>query len=182
LPEDLDSLKLQDGAVETRKKHGPVDNLLADLEKSSEARVLEIQEAVVEAVQLDRPQELIGQVDRLRRLATDKRVEVRRTAMWALGRTGSVSVAPVLIRGLSDPDVAVNREASLALVILSRRPQGCGLPLDPLEGLEETADDADQAAHLRVWRETSARAWNEWYLKVRPYEERDDRTSLIRKR
>jgi hypothetical protein len=178
LPDNLDAIKVKEGEVTKRKIHGAVDGLLAELEKSSGAKVEEAQEAVVEAIQLDNPEQLIGQVERLKRLATDKRLEVRRTAMWALGRTGNITVAPYLIRGLSDGDESIAREASVGLCILSRRPNGCGLPTDPIEGLPDEATDNQRAKHLDGWRKESTRGWTEWYMKVRPYDERDDRTQL----
>lgn len=178
LPDNLDAIKIKEGEVSKRKIHGAVDGLLAELEKSSGAKVEEAQEAVVEAIQLDNPEQLIGQVERLKRLATDKRVEVRRTAMWALGRTGNITVAPYLIRGLSDGDESIAREASVGLCILSRRPNGCGLPTDPIEGLSDEASDNQRAKHLETWRKESTRGWTDWYMKVRPYDERDDRTQL----
>ena len=181
LPDNLDAMKIKEGQEKTRKAHGPVDALFAELEKSSDAKVEAAQEAVVEAVQLDRPEDLIGQVDRLKRLAADKRIEVRRTAMWALGRTGNISVAPLLIRGLSDADESVAREASAALCILSRRPNGCGIAPDPADGLPEDATDPQRTAHREKWQSGSTKLWTEWYMKIRPYDERDDRTSLKRK-
>ena len=181
LPDNLDVVQVKDGQVAARKLQGRVDGLLADLEKSSDAKVEDVQAAVVEAVQLDRPEDLIGQVDRLKKLATDTRVEVRRTAMWALGRTGNISVAPLLIRGLTDVDESVMREASLGLSILSRRPEGCGLPLDPTDGLKEDAPNEGRQTHLDKWGKESTNRWQKWYLKVRPYVERDDRTLLKRK-
>jgi len=181
LPDNLNAVQVKDGQVAARKLQGRVDGLLADLEQSSDAKVEEVQAAVVEAVQLDRPEELIGQVDRLKKLATDTRIEVRRTAMWALGRTGNISVAPLLIRGLTDVDESVMREASLGLCILSRKPEGCGLPLDPTDGLKEDAPNDERKTHLDKWGKESANLWQKWYLKVRPYGERDDRTLLKRK-
>ena len=181
LPDNLDAVKVKEGQVAARKLQGRVDGLLADLEKSSDAKVEAVQAAVVEAVQLDRPEDLIGQVDRLKKLATDTRVEVRRTAMWALGRTGNISVAPLLIRGLTDVDESVMREASLGLSILSRKPEGCGLPLDPTDGLKEDAPNEGRQTHLDKWGKESTNLWQKWYLKVRPYGERDDRTLLKRK-
>jgi hypothetical protein len=181
LPDDLNAVQAKAGEVGKRKIHGAVDGLLAELEKSSGAKVNAVQEAVVEAVQLDHPEELVGQVDRLKKLASDKRVEVRRTAMWALGRTGDVSVAPFLIRGLSDTDESVIREASSGLCILSRRPNGCGLPPDPADGLKEGASDDEFVAHLDRWKKNCTKLWNDWYLKVRPYDERDDQITLKRK-
>lgn len=181
LPENLDAIKVQDGSVGTRKLHGPVDGLLAELEKSSGAKVEAAQAAVVEAVQLENPEQLISQLDRLKRLATDKRTEVRRTAMWALGRTGTVSVAPILIQGLADSDESVMREASAALCILSRRPDGCGISPDPADGISDSASNAERLAHFAQWQKESNRRWTTWYMKVRPYDERDDRTTLKRK-
>ncbi len=181
LPDKLDAVQIKEGQAAARKMQGPVDGLLAELEKSGEAKVEAVQAAVVEAVQLDRPEELIAQVDRLKKLAVDTRVEVRRTAMWALGRTGNISVAPLLIAGLRDSDEAVAREASVGLSILSRRPEGCGLPLEPTDGLLEDATADVRKAHLDKWRKDSADLWQKWYLRVRPYDERDDRTVLKRK-
>ncbi len=181
LPDNLDAVQVKDGQIAARKLQGRVDSLLADLEQSSDAKVEDVQAAVVEAVQLNRPEDLIGQVDRLKKLATDTRVEVRRTAMWALGRTGNISVAPLLIRGLTDVDESVMREASLGLSILSRKPEGCGLPLDPTDGLKEDASTEERQTHLDKWGKESANLWQKWYLKVRPYGERDDRTLLKRK-
>jgi hypothetical protein len=85
-----------------------------------------------------------------------------------------------LIQGLSDADEAVAREASIALCILSRRPDGIGPATDPADGLAEGASDEQRAAHLDNWRKQSSNGWTEWYLKVRPYDERDDRTLLKR--
>lgn len=181
LPDKLDAVQIKEGQAAARKMQGPVDGLLAELEKSGEAKVEAVQAAVVEAVQLDRPEELIAQVDRLKKLAVDPRVEVRRTAMWALGRTGNISVAPLLIAGLRDADEAVAREASIGLSILSRRPEGCGLPLEPADGLIEDATDEARKEHLDKWRKDSGDLWQKWYLRVRPYDERDDRTVLKRK-
>jgi hypothetical protein len=88
LPDNLDTVQVKSGNVGARKLMGPVDNLLIELERSSDAKVEDVQAAVVEAVQLDRPDELIGQMARLQKLATDSRVEVRRTALWARQQNG----------------------------------------------------------------------------------------------
>jgi HEAT repeats/Prenyltransferase and squalene oxidase repeat len=181
LPDKLDEAQVRDGQTAAKRQRGPVDGLLAELESSGDAKVEAVQAAVVEAVQLDRPEELIAQVDRLKKLAVDTRVEVRRTAMWALGRTGNISVAPVLIAGLKDVDENVAREASVGLSILSRRPDGCGLPLEPSDGLVEDATPEVRKSHIEKWQKESADLWQKWYLRVRPYDERDDRAMLKRK-
>ena len=182
LPDNLDAVQVKDGAIAARKLMGPVDNLLIELERSSEAKVEDIQAAVVEAVQLDRPEELIGQTARLQKLATDSRVEVRRTALWALGRSGDLALAKWLIPGLVDPDLSVVREASLALSVLTRRLEGCGLPVDPLDdaqmGLSDDSSEEERTKKLDDWKRESKKRWSEWYLKNRPYDERDDRTTL----
>lgn len=184
LPDNLDAVQMKDGIVKARKIAGPVDTLLIELERSADAKVEDVQAAVVESVQLEHPEELIGQIKRLRRLATDQRVEVRRTALWALGRSNDVSAANVLIQALSDPEPSVVREASLALTILSRRPEGCGKAIDPYDdietGMKENATEEQRKAMLEEWRTESRKRWNDWYQKHRPYDERDDRTSLKR--
>jgi hypothetical protein len=87
-----------------------------------------------------------------------------------------------LIQGLVDPEPTVMREASLALCILSRRPDGCGQPIDPLDdvqmGLSEEATEEERTKRLNVWKIESKKRWTDWYQKNRPYDERDDRTTL----
>jgi hypothetical protein len=182
LPDNLGAVQVRDGSVSARKMVGAVDNLLLELERSSDAKVEDVQAAVVDAVQLDRPEELIGQIARLRKLAVDSRLEVRRTAIWALGRSGDVSATPSLIRGLADPDLSVVREASLALCILSRRPEGCDKAVDPTDdlqmGLKPEVTDEQRQNVFDAWRTESIRRWTEWYQKNRSYDERDDRTTL----
>ncbi|WP_010588291.1 HEAT repeat domain-containing protein [Schlesneria paludicola] len=184
LPENLDAVQVKDGAVVSRKIVGPVDDLLSELERSSDAKVEDIQAAVVDAVQLDHPEELIGQIARLRKLATDSRVEVRRTAYWALGRSGDVSAARVLIQGLMDSDLDAVREASIGLCILSRRPEGVGKPIDPTDDVEmgqkDGATDEERLAVIAAWKSESKKRWTDWYQKNRNYDERDDRNSLKR--
>ncbi len=182
LPKELGAINVNEGIVSARKLVGSVDRLLIELEQAADAKVEDIQEAVVEAIQSDRIEALVGQVEPLRKLAADKRVEVRRTAFWALGRSGDISVAPDLIRGLEDVDQTVMREASLALCVLSRRPDGCGQPIDPLDdsqmNLNEDSTDEMRKARIQEWSDESTKRWKEWYLKIRPYDERDDRLSL----
>lgn len=178
LPSDLGNAKLNGADVAARKPRSPVDELLANLEKTVDVELPTLQTELVEAVLLDQAPELIGQVPRLRKLAGDPRSEVRRTALWALARSQDISVAPLLIRGLADSDVAVVREASFGLCILSRRPEGVGLAIEPLDGLPEDATEEQQADHLRTWRTATQKKWDEWYLTVRPYDERDDRRQI----
>src|SRR5262249_17616661 len=106
LPENLETLTLEQGAVRVRKLKGPIDELLAELENAQSRQIESAQATLVEAVATDDPEALIGQADRLLRLANDKRTEVRRTVFWALGRANDLRVVPTLIDGLSDPDAA----------------------------------------------------------------------------
>ncbi len=188
LPGDLSKLQVKDGQASERKSLGTVDDLLADLEKTSEISVKDVQEAVLETVNLDDPQQLVGAIERLRRLAGDPRADVRRTALWAMGRTGDVRLAPLLIAALSDEDAGVIREASYGLAILSRKPAGLvndkgkAIPIEPLEGLDEEAEEDQEREALRAWQTSAIPAWKSWYLSVRPYDERDDRQQLQKKR
>ena len=54
-------------------------------------------------------------------------------------------------------------------------------PVDPTEGLKEDASDDERKTHLDKWRKDSDSLWQKWYLRIRPYNERDDRTLLKRK-
>jgi hypothetical protein len=76
----------------------------------------------------------------------------------------------------------VVREASLGLCILSRRPEGCGKAIDPTDdiqmGIKEGAKDDERTAIITAWQKESKKRWSDWYLKMRPYDERDDQTSL----
>ncbi len=178
LPADLSNAQLNGADVGEKKPRSPIDELLANLEKTVDVELPTLQTELVEAVQLDQGPELVGQVPRLRKLAVDPRPEVRRTAVWAMSRSQDISAAPLLIRSLGDPDVAVVREASFGLCILSRRPEGIGPAIEPLEGLPEDATEEQQADHLRTWRAAAMKKWNDWYLKVRPYDEREDRQQI----
>ena len=178
LPENLNEVQVQDGKVAAKKPTGPIDELLAELERPSMLTIEAAQAAIVEQVQLGDREKLIGQKERLKTLAADPRIEVRRTAVWALGHTGDLRIAPLLVEALRDSSVDVNIEAHNALCTLSRDPEGLGLPSDPLAGLPEDAAEEQTSAALAKWRDQAYRKWRDWYLTVRPYDERDDLTKL----
>ena len=178
LPEDLDQVQVEGGKVAAKKPTGPIDELLAELERPNVLTIEAAQTAIVEQVQLGDREELIGQTERLKTLAADPRVEVRRTAVWALGHTGDLRVAPLLIEALRDSSIDVNIEAHNALCTLSRDPRGLDLPSDPLADLPDDAAEEQQSAALAKWRDQAYRKWRDWYLTVRPYDERDDLTRL----
>jgi hypothetical protein len=158
LPENLDDVQLERGVVKSKKLKGDIEELLQELTNAQSQNVDAAQAAIVEQVSTEDPEALIGQKDRLLRLVKDKRVEVRRTALWALGRTNDLRVVPILIAGLDDPDLSCMVEARDALRYISKRISEV-IPSD-----EPT--DAERAAATSHWKK--------WYQGVRPYDERDD--------
>jgi hypothetical protein len=185
LPDELDRVDVRNGTVKERPKKGAVDELLGQLEQPQEISLPAVQQAIVESVSLDNPDELIGQLDRLRRLAAHPDAEVRQVALWALARSGEYRMAPVLIEGLSDPDPVVAWEASLGLCVLSRMPLGI-VPANskqplPIAPPDVSDDNPESRAAYQRWHDQTKAAWDAWYLSVRPYDERDDRRQLPRK-
>ncbi len=173
LPTDLANVDTKDGNLTAKKTDTPLDKLLAELENPKSLKVESAQAALVEAVQIGQREQLIGQKDLLLKLAKDSRVEVRRTAFWALARCNDLRVAPVLIQGLMDADFDAAVEARNALCVLSRRPRGFGLPDDLIAKLPENAAQAEKDSAFEKWRDADIRRWREWYQSVRPYSERD---------
>jgi hypothetical protein len=173
LPTDMANVEAKDGNIKARKLDTPLDQLLAELENPKSEKIESAQAALVEAVQVGQREQLIGQKDLLLKLAKDARVDVRRTAFWALGRCNDLRVAPVLIQGLMDADFDAAVEARNALCVLSRRPRGFGLPDDLIAKLPENASQAEKESAFEKWRDDDVRRWREWYQSVRPYSERD---------
>lgn len=158
LPDNLLAAQVSQGQIKTRKLKGPVDELLKELENPQSRNVESAQEALVDTIATENPEALIGQQDRLLKLVGDRRVEVRRTAYWALGRTNDLRMAPTLIAGLRDPDPACVVEARNALRFISKR----------------LADNEPPDESTPAQREKAVTHWKNWYLGVRPYDERDD--------
>ena len=181
LPDDLNAVQVEQGQVQARKMQGPLDELLAELEKSEGGKVSAAQAAIVQQVQLADREALISQQDRLRELILDRRVDVRRTAVWALGRTADLGVTRLLLGALRDPDLSVVVEARSALCALSRLTGGQGLPAQPLAGLPEDATAEEREQAVAAWRKEVVVRWERWYLKTRPWAERDDLFELQRR-
>jgi hypothetical protein len=163
LPDNLNDVEMVQGEIKVKKLEGELVDLLGELEKVDGDRIDAAQEALLEVVRFDQQADLIGQIDRLKRLARDKRPEVRRIAMWALGRSTDVTVAPWLIEGLLDSDLDVVVEARNGLRVLSRH-------------LES---DSDPPLTVQERQQEAAR-WRAWYRAVRPYNERDDLSSVAK--
>lgn len=173
IPDNLENFSLEDGEVKERKPLGPVDELLKELEKPRDLSLQQAQSAFVEKVQLGNRKALIGQKERLKKLVRHPNPEVRRTAVWALGRTDDLKLVPLLIRALQDPDVGVMTEAHNALCWLSRNPGGWGLPAGPLAELPENPAESRKKAAIERWRAEAVKTWRKWFQRVRPYEQRD---------
>jgi hypothetical protein len=146
------------GATKTKARaaQGDIDKLLAELENLQSDKIEDAQQALVEQIQFGNAEELIGKKDRLLKLVNDQRPEVRRTALWALGRSNDLRQAPILINGLSDPVQEVTIEARNALKFLSKKLNGFGYPDEPT--------DEQRLEEIKKWKK--------WYLSVRPYDER----------
>ncbi len=173
LPTELSAVETKDGQITAKKLDTPLDKLLADLESPQAKNVEATQDSIVQAVQVGDRQTLIGKKDLLLRLTRDKRVDVRRTAYWGLGRCNDLRISPILIQGLLDPDFDVAVEARNALCVLSRRPRGFGLPDDLIATLPENAGQVEKDTAFEKWRREDHQKWKQWYQSVRPYAERD---------
>jgi hypothetical protein len=174
LPTDLSAVQVRGGEIVKKEVTGPLDDLLAQLGTPQSAPIEAVQEAIVQKVQLGDRESLVGQKERLKTLVDHPDAEIRRTVLWALGRSGDLDVAGMLIEALDDPNVDVVMEARNALCFVSRQPLGFGEPESPLEAIPETATEDQQQEAIRKWQADVRRKWTQWYLRVRPYAERDD--------
>lgn len=168
-----DLTKLFGDKKKVKKELGPLDELLGammtnveDLDKLDD----DAADAVVEKIQISSRDELIGQLDMLKKLLDSRDAENRRTAYWALGRTGDFNLIPLMMQGLRDPSVDCNVEALRSLRFIARKPNGFGLSLDPLAGAE-TADNDRKVEVANQWRTKAYNAWGDWYRTVRPFDE-----------
>jgi hypothetical protein len=173
LPSNLSAIQIGAEGIKVRKLDTSVDQLLSELENPKSANVESVQQSIVEKVELGDREKLIGQKNRLIRLAHDPRLEVRRTVIWALGRCATIREVHVLIKALDDPEISVAIEANNALCWFSRRPNGFGRPSDPVAGLFENASDRQKEEAARSWRLRVRADWRDWFQNVRPYSERD---------
>ncbi len=174
LPDDLAAASSRKGKITERKPKGALDEMLSDLATADATALEDTQTAIVEKVQIGDRNELLNQMETVRKLATHPNVEVRKTAVWALGRSGKITDAMYLIRALNDDDVDVLVEANAALKYLSRKLAGVGVPESPYVDLPENATDAQKIAAIASWRREALTRWTAWYTRVRPFNERND--------
>ncbi|MCA9098773.1 MAG: HEAT repeat domain-containing protein, partial [Planctomycetaceae bacterium] len=156
------------------KPSGSLEELLASLQSSGEISLDDVQNQLVEQIQLGDRNELIGQKDQLIKLIQHPSAEIRRTAVWALGRSNDFSAAKYLIDALSDQDLGVIIEARSALCWLARKPTGFGLAPDPLEDLPDNATDQQKKDAISSWHKDLVVTWGNWYLDNRPFADRGD--------
>jgi hypothetical protein len=157
-----------------KKPIGALDQLLASLDAAGEQELADVQDQFIEQVQIGDRNALIGQTELLVKYIKHVNPEIRRTAVWALGRTDNLSLGRYLINALDDPDLSVVIEARNALCWLSRRPNGLGEAGDPLEALPADASEDQQAAAITTWQVDMLKRWGRWYLENRPYADRGD--------
>ena len=175
LPDDLGRVSVQGGKVEMEKLNDPLAELLAELEKPNAVSVDDLQTSVIEKIQVGDPEELLGQRKKLLKLATNKNADLRRVALWALGRTGNISDARVMVDALGkDDNIGVLIEARNALCYMSHKANGFGSPTNPLHKLTEEASQSEKDKAMARWRAKVYKDWVRWYLKIRPYDEQND--------
>ena len=175
LPSDLANADVSGGAItEKRKIDGPLDELLTELSALNPDSIADAQAAIVEKVQVGNREELLGELDRIRDLIAHPDPELRRTAVWALGRSGDLKDANLLISALNDNNVDVLTEAYNSLSYLSRKIDGVGMDPSPFAELSEFPTQPEKDAAMVAWRKEALKRWGAWYLRVRPYAERND--------
>ena len=94
--------------------------------------------------------------------------------MWALGRSGDLKDANLLISALNDFNVDVLAESYNSLSYLSRKIDGVGLDSNPFAELNEFPTQEQKNAAMASWKKEALKRWSAWYLRVRPYAERND--------
>lgn len=156
----------------------PLEQLLDDLAKADETALPKLQEKLVQQIQVTDREALVGQQDALIELVEHPRADVRRTALWAIGRTGDLRLARYPIQALDDRDVLVLAEARNALAWIARRPESFGHPENPLEGAPQKATLEEKVAIVDRWRQRMLRDWGAWYIDSSPYAERFDEFDL----
>ena len=155
--------------------------MLASLSNLGDDGIDEIQQQIVAKVQIGDREALVENKDRLIGLVDyenpddpDHAAEVRRTAVWAIGRTNDLSLVKHLIEALDDVSFSVMVESRNALCWLARRPNGLGEANDPLDTIPENASPDQREAAITAWHAETFKNWGAWYLQNRPYADRGD--------
>lgn len=130
-------------------------------------------EAITNLVLATKPSKLRENMPALKKVLEHPQAEIRESVLLAMSRSGDVRIAPLLIDALHDMDVHVMLKAEHALRMVSRKPRGVGMTADLLTQLQEKAAPEAESI-VRNWRALSAKRWRDWYVRVRPWDERDD--------
>ncbi len=173
LPDDLNAVHVKDGQVKERKIVGPLDKLLVSLENGDPEEVQEVQSAIVEKIQSGDREDLVKHVEEVKELVDHQSSDVRRTAVWVLGRSDNIRNVPHLLRALSDLDISVVVEARNGLCFIARTPNGFGSPETPLHGQPPDLSETQKKRVIQQWRDRLKKDWFGWYDKYRPYDTRD---------
>lgn len=156
LPKDTDSAIIKNGQVVALPLRISVEELAAVLESPDAERAAAALDAL-QAMPRDEARLFVAKnAEALRRLAGGDSREAKLAAIAAMGNGGDLSLAPVLIDALSDPDPDVAVAADRALRRLARRP---GEP--PASGFNDTQ------------RQLRIREWKQWYQAIAPDAEFD---------
>jgi len=166
------------GDKEVKREPTELDLLIDDISKmdftSLDETPPEIADEIVRSViSIDDPEKLVGQTDKLKSLMNHPNPDVRKAAVWALGRTADFNLIPLMLDGIRDPSIDVNVEAIAALRYIARKPGGFGETYDPLKALPEDASADERLRVTNEWRQKAINSWASWYFRVRPHEEQD---------
>lgn len=152
LPKDLNTLTVAGGRVVSRPMSGAVEGMLAVLEDPRAENAEAAVSGLYDRYMVEGAKALIPHKARFLKMRKDRDPGIRRVAVWALGHTGELDVAPLLIESIEDPDEEVVRTAAVGLQILSRKLDGLGPP----------------TPSTPVQRHAAAESWRQWYLTIRP--------------
>lgn len=151
LPKETDNAIVKNGQVVALPLRTTPEDLIAILNSGEKSQVL----GVIEALESLPPQQVrllvSDREEQLRRLAASDRPEAKIAALTALGRSGDLRNAPVLIFALNDPNPEVVLAADRALRRLSRRFEG---------GLRPNFSETERQAAVEKWKA--------WYRQIDP--------------
>ena len=112
---------------EEKKDLGPLDALLRQMQDADLSQLDGLDaEDIVDKITFGSREELIGQVDLVKKLLDSKDPANRQAAYFALGRTGDFTLIPLILKGLRDVNLDVNVEALSALRYVAKKPNGFG--------------------------------------------------------
>ena len=164
--------------VEKVRKKTALESMLSDLSEADATELPDLQERLVEEIQIADRNELIGQTETLIKLVNHRNPEIRRTVLWAIGRTGDLRLARYPLSALDDASVSVLTEARNALAWIARTPDAKGFPENPMEGVPAGAPSEERTAAVEKWRDGMWETWGRWYLEQSPYATRFDEYEL----